>query len=53
MKKTDILVIKTNSEIVISFDGKKLIRPINGYEDMTEQEIRDKFYEELFGKVVK
>lgn len=48
MKKnfnTKPLVIKTDSEVIISFNGRKLIKPLYDYKDLSEEEIAEQFSE--------
>lgn len=37
------LVVKTDSEVIISFNGRKLIKPLCQYKDLSEEEIANSF----------
>jgi hypothetical protein len=43
----DILVIKNKNEVMIGFNGYKLIRPANEFEHKTEKQIKQWFVEEV------
>jgi len=49
MDKSKILVCKTKDKIIICYDGKKLIKDINGFENMTKEEIKEWFIKEKQG----
>jgi hypothetical protein len=48
--KSKILIVKNDKEVVISFNGCKLIKSINGLENASKEEIRDLFWQEIGGE---
>lgn len=48
VNKENILVTKNKNEIIISYDGKKLVKPIQGFEHLSKSEIKDWFLKEVF-----
>jgi hypothetical protein len=49
IKKSDILVFKNKCNVIISFNGCRLIKPIDGFEKMSIIEITDLFWKEIGG----
>lgn len=47
MKKEDLLVIKNDKNIIIVYFGTKLIKPINGFENMSIDKIKQWFINEF------
>lgn len=43
----EILVIKDKNQIIIGFNGSKLFKSINGFEDKSEDEIKSWFIKEV------
>lgn len=41
MKKP--LIVRSNDNVIISYNGRKLIEPINKYKNMSEEEILNSF----------
>jgi hypothetical protein len=50
--KNKILIIKNDTQVIICFNGCKLIKPIAGFEDMSKDAIRDIFWKEIGGEIV-
>ena len=48
--KNKILIIKNDVEVIICFNGCKLIKPITGFEHMSKEEIKDMFWKEIGGE---
>lgn len=46
MDKNKILVCKSKDKITIVYDGKKLVKDIAGFEDMTKEQIKEWFVKE-------
>lgn len=47
MNKEDLIVTKKDSEIIITFNGTKLIRPIQGFKQLSEDDIKQWFINEF------
>ena len=47
MKKEDLLVIKNDKNVIITYSGTKLVKPINGFENMSIDEIKQWFIDEF------
>lgn len=47
MTKEDLLVIKNDKNIIIAYFGTKLVKPIDGFEKMSIDEIKQWFIDEF------
>lgn len=45
--KDKILICIRNEEVIISYDGKKLVQPKSKFIDMTKEQIKDWYIREL------
>jgi hypothetical protein len=47
MNKNEIIVVKNKDKIIIAFNGCKLIKPIDKFKDLSEEEIKIWFIKEM------
>jgi hypothetical protein len=50
MNKEEILVCKMKDKVVISYDGKRLIKNAIDFKDMSNEQIKEWFIKEMDGR---
>jgi hypothetical protein len=48
--KNKILVVIRNDKVIISYDGKNYITQMDKYKDLSKEQIKEKFIEEIEGR---
>jgi virulence-associated protein VagC len=50
MDKNKLLVCKTGNQVIICYNGKKVIEPLDKYKDLSKEEIKEQFLQEIEGR---
>lgn len=47
INKDEVIVVKSKDKVIIAFKGCKLIKPIDKFKDLSEEEIKSWFIKEM------
>jgi hypothetical protein len=50
MEKIKVLVCKTETQVIICYNGKKIVQSVEKYKDLSKEEIKEQFLHEIEGR---